>query len=101
MQHGEGVKRVTRADNKILLAIQLVGHGPVAYIRWEMRMPENVPGRRIVGDEVSSRIAGEEELPGCGEDARTAARACTVLVAPFDLAGFIIDGFQRDFRPHA
>ena len=34
MQHSEGVQRIAGADDQILLAIQLVSHWPVAYIRY-------------------------------------------------------------------
>ncbi len=63
-----------------------------------MEMPENAPGGRIKGNQISKRITAEEKFSGGGKDAGNVA-AFGKLVRPANLASFSIERFKNRMRP--
>src|SRR5665213_1846444 len=59
IQH-EGIERIARAYQHVLMPIQRVGFGCVRYYAAEISVPQRFPIRGIVGDDIARDIAREE-----------------------------------------
>ena len=76
----------------MLLAVEHVGCHAVAWGGHQAGVPEDFAVGRVEGYYVGA-VAGEEEVAGGGQHVAGSAAAGPV-VAPFDLAGLVVDGYQ-------
>src|SRR4051794_20897863 len=84
----EREQRIPTGHQDVLLAVERVRLRRVRHVS-QPRVPQRRAVRWIEGDEIASAIAGEQQTPGRGEEARVAG--VRHLVAPRDLRGDRID----------
>src|SRR5215204_2353241 len=89
----EREQRVARGDQDVLPAVDAVGDRGVRDLA-DARMPERLPGPRVVRHDVAAGVAREHQSAGGREDTATAAVAGRVGMAPDDLAVAIVDRRQ-------
>src|SRR5207247_8175024 len=79
-----------------LAAVEHEGLWSVARVHAEAGVPERLARQRIVGDEVASKVAAEEQLTcGAQKTHRTAASCAWKGMPPPYCARFVVHGEQR------
>src|SRR5882762_3744386 len=93
LRQTERKQRRPRRDSYILFPVDRKGHRRRIHRRAALEVPERFSRSGLERDEVSLRVAGEDEPPCCGEHAGPRRRG--MLPFPLHFSGVGIDGAQR------
>src|SRR5689334_15252340 len=94
-----GKENSTAAGYNVLPVVEFIGDGRAVDLTAGAGVPKGFAVGGVEGKNAAGGVAGECEACVRGQDAGRGAFAD--LVGPTDLAGLIVDGFDRAFAPKA
>ena len=95
---GEGEEIVLYGEEKVLAAVELVGHGGGVELSAGVEMPEGFAAGGIESEKIAGVVGAEEQMACSGQNAGDAFAAAEFVI-PDNFAGAVIEGAERGIGP--